>query len=144
MFSDMKKDDIITIPDPIYMKRPKNYSCRDRPSPVLQIRYDGLPTTLRSNSALITLTNKTEFTIPSCDYATLNFNVLVTTSLPAVTIVYDNDYLLFRHGLTCVINQIPTNDTMLYIKIYNHKSIPSSFEKESLQFTCYTLLAKHP
>ena len=136
-------EDEITIPGPVYMQWPKNYTCQDSPTPVLQIRYEGLTTTLRSpNSALITLTNRTSFMIPSCDYATIYFNILVITSLPAVTLLYGNEFL-FRRGLTCVINQIPTNETLLSIKIYNHKSEPSTFEKESLQFNCHTVLAKY-
>jgi len=139
----MNEDDI-SVPDPVYMKWPKNYSCPDSPTPVLQIRYEGLPITVhRTDTALITLTNQTSFTVLSCDYATINFNILVITSLPAVTILYGNDFL-FRYGLTCVINQIPTNDTLLNIKVYNHKSVPITFEKESLQFTGHTVLAKYP
>lgn len=137
-------EDTITIPDPVYMKWPKNYSCQDSPTPVLRINYKGLTNSLRcQNPAMITLSNKTSFTIPSCDYTTIHFNVLVTTSLPAVTLLYGNE-ILFRHGLTCVINQIPTNDSLLSIKIYNPKSEPSTFAKESLQFTCHTVLAKYP
>jgi hypothetical protein len=137
-------EDTITIPDPVYMKWPKNYSCQDSPTPVLRINYKGLTNSLRcQNPAMITLSNKTSFTIPSCDYTTIHFNVLVTTSLPAVTLIYGNDFL-FRHGLTCVINQIPTNDTLLYVKVYNNKSEALTFPKESLQFTCLTVLAKYP
>ena len=33
--------------------------------------------------------------------------LLVRTSLPAVSILYNNDFL-YKQGLTCVINQIPT------------------------------------
>jgi hypothetical protein len=139
----MNVDDI-TVPDPVYMKWSKNYSCQDSPTPVLKIRYKGLSNILpNKNSALITLTNKTAFTIKSCNYAIINFPVLVVTSLPAVSILYGNDFL-FRHGLTCVINQIPTNDTLLHIKVYNHKLVPSTFEKDSLQFMCHTVLAKYP
>ncbi len=58
----------------------------------------------------------------------LIFPVLIITSLPAVSILYGNDFL-FRHGLTCVINPIPTNNTLLHIKLYNNKLIPSTFEK---------------
>jgi hypothetical protein len=132
----------VTVPDPVYMKWPKNYTCQDSPTPVLKIRYEGLSTPY-TNPVLITLTNKSSITIPSCDYAIINFPVLVTTSLPAISILYGNDFL-FRHGLTCVINQIPTNDTLLYIKVYNNKSVTSTFEKESLQFICHTVLAKYP
>jgi hypothetical protein len=140
----MNEDDI-TIPEPTYMKWPKNYTCVDSPTPVLRIQYEGLPASLRprANTALLTLTNTSSFTIRPCRYATLHFNILVKTSLPAVTILYGNDFL-FRQGITCVINQIPTNDTMLNITIYNHKSVPVTFEKESLQFTGHTVLAKYP
>ena len=128
VFSDMNVDDM-----------GKNFSCQDSPTPVLRINYKGLTNSLRcQNPAMITLSNKTSFTIPSCDYTTIHFNVLVTTSLPAVTLLYGNE-ILFRHGLTCVINQIPTNDSLLSIKIYNPKSEPSTFAKESLQFTCHTV-----
>jgi hypothetical protein len=136
-------EDEIAIPEPVYMKWPINYTCQDSPTPVLQIRYEGLSTTLHyPNPAIITLTNKMTFTIQSCNYATINFNILVTTSLPAVSILYDTN-VLFRRGLTCVINQIPTNDRMLSIEIFNHKYEPATFEKESLQFTCHTVLAKY-
>jgi hypothetical protein len=130
----------VTVPTPVYMKWPKNYSCQDSPPPVLKIQYDGLSPPY-TNPVLITLTNKTSVTIPSCDYAIINFPVLVTTSLPAVSILYGNDFL-FRLGLTWMINLIPTNDTLLNIKVYNNKPEPLTFEKESLQFTCHTVLAK--
>jgi hypothetical protein len=136
-------EDNIFIPDPVYRKWSHNNSCQDGPTPVLRIRYEGLKTILHCpHPALITLTNNTSFTIPSCGFTTINFNVLVTTSLPAVSILYGNDFL-FRHGLTCVVNQLPTNDTLLHIKVYNHKSEPLTFAKESLQFTCHTVLAKY-
>jgi hypothetical protein len=136
-------EDNIFIPDPVYRKWSHNNSCQDSPTPVLRIRYEGLQTNLNCpHPALITLTNNASFTIPSCNFATIYFNVLVTTSLPAVTLLYGNDFL-FRHGLTCVVNQIPTNDTLLHIKVYNHKSEPLTFAKESLQFTCHTVLAKY-
>ncbi len=105
-------DDDITVPDPVYMKWPKNFTCQDSPTPVLKIQYEGLSNTTspHRNPAFITLTNKKAFTIPSCNYAIIHFPVLVRTSLPAVSILYSNDFL-YKHGLTCVINQIPTNDT---------------------------------
>jgi hypothetical protein len=89
VFSDMNVDDI-TVPDPVYMKRPKNFSCQDSPTPVLKIQYEGLSNTTlpHRNPAFITLTNKKEFTIPSCNYAIIHFPVLVITSLPAVSTVY--------------------------------------------------------
>jgi hypothetical protein len=139
----MNVDDI-TVPNPVCMKWPKNYSCPDSPTPVLKIQYEGLSIPLPfTNPALVTLTNKTALTIPSCNYAIINFPVLVITSLPAVSIIYGNDFL-FRQGLTCVSNQIPTNDTLLYVKVFNHKLVPLTFEKESLQFMCHTVLAKYP
>ena len=67
LFSDMNVDDI-TVPDPVYMKWPKNFSCQDSPTPGLKIQYEGLSIPLpNTNSAIITLTNKTAFTIPSCN-----------------------------------------------------------------------------
>jgi hypothetical protein len=134
----------IIIPSPVYMKWPKNLTCVDSPTPVLQIKYEGLSITKSStNFALLTLTNKSDFTIQPKSYATVNFDILVRTSLPAVSILYGSDFL-FRHGITCVVNMIPTNDAMLHIKIYNHKSVPTTFDKKSLQFTCHTVLAKYP
>jgi hypothetical protein len=60
--------DDITVPDPEYMKWSKNFSCQDSPTPVLKIKYEGLSIPLpNTNSAIITLTNKTAFTIPSCN-----------------------------------------------------------------------------
>ncbi len=148
VFSDMNvvdDDDDITVPDPVYMKWPKNFTCQDSPTPVLKIQYEGLSNTTspHRNPAFITLTNKKAFTIPSCNYAIIHFPVLVRTSLPAVSILYNNDFL-YKQGLTCVINQIPTNDTLLHIKVFNYKLIPLTFEKESLQFICHTVLAKYP
>jgi len=112
-------DDDITVPDPVYMKWPKNFTCQDSPTPVLKIQYEGLSNTTspHRNPAFITLTNKKAFTIPSCNYAIIHFPVLVRTSLPAVSILY---------------------------KVFNHKLLPLTFEKESLQFICHTVLAKYP
>ncbi len=140
----MDEDNVI-IPNPVYMKWPKNYTCQDSPTPVLKIRYIGLPNSSNSSTsqASITLTNRTSFSIPSRDYAIIYFPVLVITSLPAISILYGDNFL-FRHGLTCVINHIPTNDTLLHIKVYNHKSEPLTFAKESLQFMCHTVIAKYP
>lgn len=144
MFQINMNHDELTIPNRIYIKRPDNYSCTDCPTPVLRIKYIGKQNYLqRTNSnSLITLTNNTSFTIKPHSYAKIHFNILVRTSLPAVSIIYD-DNLLFRHGLTCIINQIPTNDTLLNVTIYNNKSELSTFAKESLQFICNTLLAHY-
>ena len=140
----MNENDI-TIPEPVYIKRPTNYSCNDSPTPVLQIRYEGLLDNLpplTNKNLMITLSNFTSFTVLPRSYATLSLNVLVITSLPAVTTIYGSDFI-FRHGLTCVINQIPTNDSVLNVTVYNHKSISSTFEKKSLQFIAHTVLTKY-
>lgn len=57
--------------------------------------------------------------------------------------IYGSDFL-YRLGITCVINQIPTNDSFLNVTIFNHKSVPITLEKKTLQFTCHTVLAKYP
>jgi len=140
----MNTNDIV-VPDPVYMKWPKNYSCVDSPAPVLQLRYEGIPKNQhpRTNKALITLTNPTSFTIQANSYVTIHFKVLVTTSLPAVTLIYGSEFL-FRLGLSCIINQIPTNDMFLNVTVYNNKSAPIHYDKESVQFTAHTVLAKYP
>jgi len=137
--------DDISIPEPIFMKWPENYTCVDSPAPVLQIQYEGLPPDFkcRTSTTLLTLTNKSSLTIKPCRYATIHFNVLVKTSLPAITMIYGSDFL-YRLGITCVINQIPTNDSFLNVTIFNHKSVPITLEKKTLQFTCHTVLAKYP
>lgn len=136
--------DDITVPRPVCMKQPTNFSCVDSPKPVLRIRYECILTVPHSsNTPLISLTNENSFTVPSCNFATIYFNVFVTTSLPAVTLIYGNDFL-FRQSLTCVINPIPSNDTLLNVTVYNHKPTAVTFAKETLQFTCHTILAKYP
>lgn len=136
----MNEDDI-TIPEPVYMKWPQFYTCVDSPTPAIKIQYEGQPNLLQSHRfpAIMILTNQTSLTIPACDYAKIYFPILVTTSLPAVSILYGEDFL-FRHNLTCLIDPIPTNNTFLYITVYNHKSEPVTFAKESLQFHCHTVL----
>ena len=135
----------VTVPDPVYMKRPKNFSCVDCPTPVLQLRYEGIPRDRQSstNKTLITLNNPTSFTIQPYCSTTIHFKVFVTTSLPAVTLIYGADFL-FRLGLTCRIDKIPTNEMFLHVTVHNNKSTPITFDKESLQFTAHTVLAHYP
>ena len=135
----------VAIPNPVYMKWPQNYSCVDSPTPVLQQRYEGLfrKQQQHTNAAQITITNPASFTVPPCCYKTIDFKVLVTTSLPAVTLIYGSEFL-FRLGLTCVINHIPTNEIFLYVTVYNNKSTSIAVDENSLQFTAHTVLAKYP
>ena len=81
LFSDMNIDDI-TVLDPVYStwNGRKNFSCQDCPTPVLEIQYEGLSNTLpHKNPVIITLTkqNKTAFTLPSYNYAIINFSCII-------------------------------------------------------------------
>ena len=63
------------------------------------------------------------------------------TNVPAVSILYQSGFI-FRLGLTCVVNQIPTNDIPLNITIFNHCDSTKTVSKDILQFYCHTVLAK--
>ena len=139
--SEMDDEDNITIPS----LKPKRHSDEiDGPPPTLKIQYEGVlnqyicyPFTNPS----ITLTNDTDFTIEPCQYKTLQLKTLVRTNVSAVSILYQSN-LLFRLGLSCVVNQIPTNDVPLQITIFNHSDSPKTIFKNMLQFYCHTVLAK--
>jgi len=81
----MNVDDI-TVLDPVYSTwiERKNFSCQDSPTPVLEIRYNTIQyNTIQYNTirrAIKHLTcyynyhkTKTAFTIPSSNYAIINF-----------------------------------------------------------------------
>jgi hypothetical protein len=133
--------DSITVPT----LRPKRYGDEiDGPPPTLKIRYEGVFNQYICypyNEALITLTNDTEFTIEPHQYKTLQFKILVLTNVPAVSILYQSGFI-FRLGLSCVVNQIPTNDIPLNITIFNHCDSTKTVSKDILQFYCHTVLAK--
>jgi hypothetical protein len=128
----MDDEDNITIPS----LKPKRHSDEiDGPPPTLKIQYEGVlnqyicyPFTNPS----ITLTNDTDFTIEPCQYKTLQLKILVRTNVSAVSILYQSN-LLFRLGLSCVVNQIT---------IFNHSDSPKTIFKNMLQFYCHTVLAK--
>jgi hypothetical protein len=134
-------DDSIAVP-PLNSK--KHGDEIDGPSPTLKIRYEGVFNQYICypySEAIITLTNDTAFTIEPHQYKTLQFNILVITNLPAVSIIYQST-LIFRLGLSCVVNQIPTNDIPLHITIFNHSDLTKNISKDTLQFYCHTVLAK--
>ena len=116
----------------------------DGPPPTLKVRYEGVFNPYISypfTDPLITLTNAEEFTLEPNEFKTLHFKILVITNLPAVSILYQSG-LLFRRGLSCIVNQIPTNDISLHITIFNHSDISKTIAEDSLQFYCHTVLAK--
>ena len=133
----------ISIPLPNYKKYPKNFTSHDCPRCVLTITYLGLATHIFQprDPALRRLENEERFTIEPFQYKTLTFNTIIFTSIKARSVLFAND-LLYRHGLTYVVSNIPTNDTFLFIKIFNPLPVSKTFEKNTLSFTCLTLLAK--
>jgi hypothetical protein len=137
----MNTDDIL-IPLANYKKYPKNFTSNDGPRPVLTIQYFGPARQIFQprNPALYGLCNDERFTIEPLQFKTLIFNTIVFTSIKAVSLLFADD-LLYRHGLTYVVNNIPTNDTFLSIKIFNTLPVSKTFEKDTLSFTCLTLIA---
>ena len=65
---------------------------------------------------------------------------MVVSSLPATSFVYAPE-LLYRIGLNCTPAFIPTNDTYLFITVYNQTSKP--IECRNLQFFCTTTLTSN-
>jgi hypothetical protein len=132
-------DDNVFIPKPHFKKQPRTST--DCPRPVLSIKYFGKPTiSFHQPKNLIYLSNEEKFTIEPLQYKILTFHTIVFTSINARSLVYAED-LLHRHGLTFTVNNMPTNDTFLFIEIFNTLSVSKTFEKDSLQFNCLTLLA---
>jgi hypothetical protein len=139
----MNTDNDIIIPLRHYEEYPKNFTSIDGPRPVFTIEYFGLIKQIsqRTDPALISITNEEQFTIKPLQSKTLTFNTIIFTSIEARSLVYA-DNLLYRYGLTYDVSNIPTNDTFLFIKIYNTLSTPLTFVKHMLSFNCLTILAK--
>jgi len=131
--------DNINVPAPV-LKRSGDEV--DSPTPTLRVRYEGV---LEHNhdykGAVVSLTNTSDFTIEPNQFKTLRFTLSVITNLPAVSLIYPGS-LLFREGLSCVVNPIPTNDMPLYVIIFNHCDIAKTFTKHRLHLFCNTVLAK--
>ncbi len=132
--------DIINVPFRRYMKRSKNFSYPDCPTPIVNLRYLG---TNHGNKyspvSKITVTNNNELVINPFQFKKVTFSVMVVSSKQATSFIYGSDYL-FKLGLSFLINFIPTNDTNLYITVYNHTSKTLYFSPHSLQFYCQTIL----
>jgi len=130
---------IITVPLPRYKKA--KYSC-DHPLPVLNIAYTGSPPygQYAKDCEKITLYYPHSLTIAPNQHITLRFPVLIETSLPCMSIIYGS-CLVFRFGLTCSIATMWTNDSYLSVVVYNYKTYPLQFSKNSLTFSCLTVLA---
>jgi hypothetical protein len=128
--------DIITVPPPIFKLQKTSI---DSPTLILQFKYVGKqPHT--SSLTTITITNPNRFSLAPFQSKKIYFPIMVLSSLSASSIVYAPE-LLYRLGLHCTISVIPTNDTNLYIIVYNHTPQPIEIEKNSLQFYCTTTLS---
>lgn len=140
LFQKPQMSDIISVPLRHYMKRPKNCSYPDCPTPIVCLRYLG---TNYGNKytpvSTITITNNNELVIKPFHFKKVTFSVMVVSSKQATSFIYGSDYL-FKLGLSFLITFIPTNDTNVYITVYNHTSETLYFSPHSLQFYCTTSL----
>ena len=130
-------NDLITVPICKVIKKPKQFT-ESGSKPVFQIKYIGIDAPF-INKAKLTLSNEKPITLNPFQSIQLYFNVIVITSLPAISLVYGCTYF-YRQGLSVIINPIPTNDTYLSVTIVNKKSIVNHFKADSLTFYCQTIL----
>lgn len=133
-------NDTIDVPPPIIIKAKTFHDC---PTTLLKIKYVGKPTMhtdIYATSPTITTTNTNSFSIAPYKWDKLTFPIIVLSSLPAITIVHASE-LVYRLGLHSLTTIIPTNNTFLYITIYNPTTEPITFKKDSLPFYCTTILS---
>jgi hypothetical protein len=134
-------DLIITVPSPNVIDRSINDDECGSNKPILKIRYCGL--TKRElyyqGKSTINLYNKESITLKPYEATIVNFDVTVITSLPATSILYGCS-LMYRQGLSCIINLIPTNDHYLYVTIINKNPHSVQFKCDTLLFECNTIL----
>ena len=136
IISDM--NDIITIPQPIFKMQK---TCQEQLTTILNLKYIGnIGKQIPSSSTTITITNPSCFTLEPFQFKKICFPIMVLSSLPASSFVYAPE-LLYRLGLHCIISVIPTNDTFLYITVYNYTT--QSVKCQNLQFYCTTTLSNN-
>lgn len=108
----------------------------DGPKPVLMFQYN---LQFGENESPIILRNETSFILEPSHYKKIKFNIVVSSNLPAVSVIYQ-DNMLFRMGITCVVNPIQTNDIPLFVTVFNYRDEPIKVEKGDLHFWCRTIL----
>ncbi len=127
---------IIPIPQNI-LKREEN----DHPTPVFKINYVGYFPYGRNftNRSNITVIYPNSIEMKPFEHKTIYFPVLVETSLPMYSIITGSD-LLFRFGLSSSITIVPS-DSFLFTSIFNYTEKTITLPKNSLTFTCSTVIA---
>jgi hypothetical protein len=134
-------NDTITVPQIIH----KEQRTMSGPTTILQFRYLGhhnhfQPNKLHNTSVnTITIENPKSVQLKPFQSTKILFPVMVLSSLPATSFVYAPERL-YRLGLHCIISFIPTNDTFLYITVYNYTNKSIHFKENYLQFYCTTTI----
>jgi len=83
----------------------------------------------------LTISNEYLFVIPSFNSCIITFNIIISTSLPGTCIIFP-DNLLRKRGILTTISTVPTNDTYLYISLFNNTDRAITVKKNSIQFEC--------
>lgn len=134
----------ITIPPLVYKKYPPQYTETGRPK-AFEIEIIGScnDSWLRFQDTTIYLYNQNDYIINANTCQTIAFPVTVITSLPALCLLTCNSFI-YNKGLSYMINTLPSNDSYLYVSLFNYTSRPIVLYSNELQVTCKVVLTGKP
>ncbi len=138
--------DIIEIPPLIYKNYPPDYTECDcgRPA-VFEIRVIGSwnETWTRIENNTIHLYNENKYVISPNTCQTIAFPVTIVTSLPALCMLTCNSWI-YRKNLTYMVNTLPSNDSYLFVSLFNYTQESITLNPFDLQVTCKIVVTGRP
>jgi hypothetical protein len=130
----------VFIPPLILKKQPENYTecdCGGR-SPIFETKLIGPLDKLFyrfENLNTIHFYNDKKYFLQPNSCKTIAFPVTILTSLPAESLLTCNSWI-YTKNITTMINAIPTNDSYVYVTIFNYSTDIIEINPFDLQVTC--------
>jgi len=130
----------ISILPPLVVKKPRT-SC-DCPSTVFVIKEnnsDQIKERIYKGNKTLYLTNTMSLTLKPKEIKTIYFCSSITTSLPAICIMFGSEFL-YKQGISYKINHVRSNDVYPHINICNHTTKTIQIAQKQLTFMCTIIL----
>lgn len=127
---------------PLKPPRPLTRTSCDCPSKVFLIKEYQSNKRPEPGNKTYNIFNTHSFVCAAKEVKTVMLNNTFVTSMPAKCLIYGSQYL-YKQGLSCHPNILPTNDSYLHISIFNHTNSSINIKSNSLHFLCTIIITGH-
>ncbi len=138
--------DKVKIPPLVHEKYPLNYTeCGSGRPTILHIKVLGSfnSSWTRFENNTLHCYNENVYVIKANTCQTIAFPLTIITSLPALCLITCNSWIYYKN-LTYMVNSMPTNDSYLYISLFNYTKESITLNPFDLQLTCKIVVTGQP